>query len=412
MLGMTISGWEKEVRNRQEFRLQMVRSFGFTVMDHGVALTPCPCCAALAAVNSAFPDSDWNSLPHLISIIETYVETRGTTIHCPQCKAGFQVTSKQANAELWLWHSHYLAEVKRDFQVLIHRKDGRTAWVEGMLVDSDGTISPIALPVSEMDFRELCGCYFSVRQAWREFLKQCWPVSKFAANQVSEGYYLIVNPPVDDDSDLSGFKDNCVGLVSGSAQSGDHYEFADLSWADSWNFAENTYHQWLQDYETALEESDLIAGVLASPDHFFSIVKNELSAFDCSLRREQGNSQLAFLGDEEYYVGFDFREYLINAMVKGYSYWGALRYVEPIIDSWERAREVGERLKTLLKSYRCTVYGGRYFQCRPRRGKKIVKEFDLFELEESEDDVEDEEAFLAWIAPQIDLDARSMCFNS
>jgi len=408
------TGWEKEIRTRQEFRSQMVQSFGFTVMDHGVALAVCPECGALSSVNSAFPDCDWNSVPHLLSVIETYLEGQGTTIHCGSCKHGFQLHSgkgDEAEHPYWIWHSHYLSESKRDLQVLIYRKNGRTEWVEGMLVEPDGRIVPTPLPVSEQEFKAMAGCHFSVRQAWREFLKGEWPVSRFAAFQISDGYFLVVNPPVENDKDLSGFKENCVKLVAGSPSAGNHFEFADLSWADSWNFEENTYHQWLTEYEEDLEGSDTVTGVLASPDQFYAIVSAEVESFGCKLRRESAEAQQAFLGDDEYFVSFDFREYLVNAMIKGYSYWGALRYIEPIVDSWERSRETGERLKGLLKHYNCTVYGGRYFQARPKRAKKIAAEFDLLILEEPEDDIEDEQAFLEWLAPQIDLNIETRRFE-
>lgn len=411
---MTQSGssWEQEVRDRQGFRSQMVRNFGFTVMDHGVALARCPSCSTLSAINSAFPDSDWNSLPHLLSILETFLESRSPQIVCANCNDPLNSEKRKVDFEYWLWHSHFLPEVKRDLQLLIHRKNGRTGWVEGMLVDDSGQITPLSLPLSESEFRAKAGCFFSVRQTWMDFLKEHWPASKFAAMEISDGYYLVVNPPVDSDSDLQAFKENCVKLVGQSINASTQYEFADLSWADTWNFEENTYHQWLNDFESDLEDTDVIAGVLASPQHFYNIVENELRPFGCWLRREDENSPVAFLGDGEYYVTFDYREYLINAMIKGYSYWGALRFVEPVLESWEQAREVGERLKESLTSYKCTVYGGHYFQCRAKRGRKIVKEFDLTALTECDDELEDKNAFIDWIAPQISLNPENLKFEA
>jgi len=407
----THAGWEQEIKDRQEFRAQMVRSFAFTVMDHGVALTRCPDCQALAAVNSAFPDSDWNSLPHLLSVLETYLETTGCTVTCPHCDHEFVLNPNDEGSEYWLWHAHFLPEIKHDLQLLVHRKGGRTRWVEGMLIDENDTIAPIALPVSESEFSTRAGCHFSVRQAWREFLQGSWPVSCFGSLRVSDGYFLVLSPPVDSDNDLTEFKEHCIKLVSSAPGPGDHYEFADLSWADSWSFEEDTYHQWLQEFEKDLEESGLIAGVLASPEHFYLIVQNELQRFGCWLRREEKDESVAFLGDDEYYLSFDYREYLVNAMIKGYNYWGALRYIEPMLDSWEQARETGERLKQLLESYECTVYGGHYFQCRGKSGKKVVKEFDLLALEHSEEDMDGDSDFIDWIAPQISLNPATLKFK-
>jgi len=146
---------------------------------------------------------------------------------------------------------------------------------------------------------------------------------------------------VDSDEDLVEFKENCMKLVGNTAPSGSQFEFADLSWADSWNFEENTYHHWLTEFETDLQESDVIAGVLASPNRFYDIVANEIGMFDCQLSKDGDSPPVAFLGDDEYYISFDYREYLINAMIKGYDYWGALRYVEPVLDSWEKAAAWG-----------------------------------------------------------------------
>jgi hypothetical protein len=405
------AGWEQEIRDRQQFRSQMVRGFAFTVMDHGVALTRCPECDALASINSAFPDSDWNSLSHLLSVLETYLESTGCTVECSQCQHEFVLNPANESSEYWLWHAHFLPESKRDLQLLVHRRGGRTRWVEGMLIDENDVIVPMSIPVSEPEFRSRAGCYFSVRQAWREFLQESWPVSSFASLKISDGYYLVLNPPLDSESDLTAFKDSCVKLVSNSTGSGEHYEFADLSWADSWNFEEDTYHQWLPEFEKDLEESGLIAGVLASPEHFYNIVQKELHGFGCWLRREGQNGSIAFLGDDEYYLGFNYREYLVNAMIKGYSYWGALRFIEPMLDSWEQARDTGERLKRLLASYHCTVYGGHYFQCRATSGKRIVREFDLLALEPTDEELENDSEFLKWIAPQISLNPETLKFQ-
>ncbi|GEM_PF-3038803 len=406
----TGTSWEQEVRDRQEFRSQMVQNFGFTVMDHGVALLRCPRCAALTAINSAFPDSDWNSLDHLLNVLESYLESRSDQILCGACRDTLGGPACNGDFEYWLWHAHFLPESKRDLQLLIHRRNGTTDWVEGMLVDEAGQICPITLPASEVEFRPRAGCFFSVRQAWKDFLHDNWPVSRFGSLEISDGYYLIVNPPVDSDADLQEFKENCVRLVGRSSSSSNQYEFADLSWADTWSFEENTYHQWLSEFERDLEDTDVIAGVLASPPRFYEIVQAELRPFGCWLRREGDNTPVAFLGDDEYYVSFDYREFLINAMIKGYSYWGALKFVEPVLESWEQARETGERLKALLSAYSCTVYGGHYFQCRTKRGRKIVKEFDLTRLSECDDDLEENSAFISWIAPQIELDPQTLKF--
>lgn len=405
------AGWEQEIRDRQQFRAEMVRSFAFTVMDHGVALTRCPKCDALSAVNSAFPDSDWDSLPHLLSVLETYLESTACAITCPQCDLEFVLDPADEKAQYWLWHAHFLPEVKQDLQLLVHRQGGQTRWIEGMLIDKNESIVPIPLPLSEPDFYSRAGCYFSVRQAWREFLQASWPVSSFASLTVSDGYYLVINPPVDSDSDRNKFKDCCIKLVSNSAAVGEHYEFADLSWADSWNFEEDTYHQWLPEFESDLEESGLIAGVLASPEQFYEIIGNELERFGCWLKREGDDGSVAFLGDDEYYVGFNYREYLVNAMIKGYSYWGALRFVEPMLDSWEQARDTGQRLKALLGVYECIVYGGHYFQCRSKQRKRIIREFDLLSLEEPDNDLETDSEFLSWIAPQISLNPSTLRFK-
>lgn len=404
--------WEQEVRDRQEFRSQMVRTFGFTVMDHGVALARCPRCSTVSAVNSAFPDSDWNSLPHLLSVIETFLNSSSGAIVCASCKESFNLPEPETGFEYWLWHSHFLPQVKHDLQLLVHRKDGRTAWIEGMLVNGHRDIKPLSLPLSESDFRARAGCYFSVRQVWNDFLHEHWPITEFAALEISDGYYLVANPPVDSDNDLQTFKDNCVRLVGKASTASSQYEFADLSWADSWNFEENTYHQWLADFESDLADSEIIAGVLASPQQFFQIVQEELRPFGCWLRPDGEDSQVAFLGDDDYYVSLDYREYLLNAMIKGYSYWGALRFVEPILELWERGREVGERLKKLLPTYNCTVYGGHFLQFRSKRGKKkIIKEFDLNTLSDSDDELEDDSAFISWIAPQISLNPETLVFE-
>lgn len=404
--------WEQEVKDRQEFRCQMVRGFGFTVMDHGVALTICPKCSCLCAVNSAFPDSDWNSLYHMLSVLETFVETRQCRIKCSSCKTNISLEGKRGNREYWLWHSHFLPEIKQDLQLLIKRQNGSTGWIEGMLIDEGNAITPIALPSSEADFSSHTGCYFSLRQVWKEFLQQHWPIKSFAQLMISPGYFLIANPPVEDDHALQEFKENCVKLLTASPSVGTQFEFADLSWADSWNFEENTYHQWLSDFENDLEESNLIAGVLASPEHYFQIIQAEVEPFGCRLTREDERTHIAVLGDEEYYISFDYREYLVNAMIKGYGYWGALRYVEPILDAWERARDAGQRLREMLKSYKCTVYGGHHFQCRLKRGKKIIAEFDLLSLSEPEDELEDDSEFLEWIAPQIALNPKTLTFET
>lgn len=390
----------------------MVRNFGFTVMDHGVALTRCPNCSTLSAINSAFPDSDWNSLPHLLSVLETFLEARSGQIVCSSCKDSFNPSQSDGGFEYWLWHSHFLPEVKQDLQLLVHRKNGMTGWIEGMLVNEKGEITPLPLPVGESEFRGRAGCFFSVRQAWNDFLHEQWPISQFAALEVSDGYYLVVNPPVDSDSELQSFKENCVKLVAKSTSANNQYEFADLSWADTWNFEENTYHQWLGNFESDLADSEVIAGVLASPQQFYTTVQNELRPFGCWLRREGDNNPVAFLGDDEYYVSFDYREYLINAMIKGYSYWGALRFVEPVLELWEQAREVGERLKKLLTTYKCTVYGGHFIQFRAKRGKKVIKEFDLTTLSDCEDELDEDSAFVEWIAPQISLDPGTLKFET
>jgi len=60
----------------------------------------------------------------------------------------------------------------------------------------------------------------------------------------------------------------------------------------------------------------------------------------------------------------------------------------------------------LLLPYVCTVYGGHYFQCRTKRGRKIVKEFDLAGLSEMNDELEEPDEFMSWIAPQISLNPR------
>ncbi len=390
----------------------MVRNFGFTVMDHGVALTCCPHCSTVSALNSAFPDSDWNSLPHLVSVIEAFVDSRPEEMTCTVCKEPFAREADNNSSDYWLWHSHFLSEVKQDLQLLIHRKYGKTAWIEGMLVSSTGEIKPLTLPLSESEFKVRAGCFFSVKQAWSDFMREHWPISQFAALQISEGYYLVVNPPINADSDLQLFKDNCVQLVGKSTSASNQYEFADLSWADSWHFEENTYHQWLSDYESDLASSEIIAGVLASPQQFYSIMQRELNSFDCWLRRDGENNPTAFLGDDEYYVSFDYREYLINAMIKGYSYWGALRFVEPILELWEQTRAVGERLKKILGHYNCVVFGGHYLQFRNKGGKKIVREVDLAGLAECDDELEEDSAFIAWIAPQIGLNTQTLKFRS
>lgn len=406
-----MTSWEQEVRDRQEFRAQMVKNFGFTVMDHGVALFKCPHCAGLSALNSAFPDSDWNSLPHLLSILETFLEGRKEKIVCSSCKKSFAGKNSGSKLEYYLWHSHFLPEVHSDLQVLLQRKNGATGWVEGMLVDTQGTITPLSLPASEPEFKNKAGCFFSVKQAWNDFLQDNWPVSRFASLEISDGYYLVVNPPIDSDDDLRSFKDNCLKLVGKATSSSNQYEFADLSWADTWNFEENTYHQWLQNFEADLSQSEIIAGVLASPQNYYAIVESELKPFGCWLRRDGENNPQAFLGDEEYYVSFDYREFLINAMIKGYSYWGALRFVEPVLETWEQAREVGERLKKLLTGYKCTVYGGHHIQFRPRRGKRLVHEFDLATLSKTENEMEEDSDFISWIAPQISLNPDTLKFE-
>src|SRR5439155_23820889 len=132
--------------------------------------------------------------------------------------------------------------------------------------------------------------------------------------------------------------------------------------------------------------------VLASPENFNNIVNAEVKRFDCGLRKD-GDDAIAVLGDEEYYLSFDYREYLINAMIKGYGYWGALRYIEPVLDSWERAKYIGDQLKELLQEYNCTVYGGHHFQIRSKHSKKLVKEFDLLSLTEPDEDFENQEDF-------------------
>lgn len=343
------------------------------------------------------------------------MESHQYDVVCSSCEMDLD---RSDDFEYWLWHSHFLAEVHKDLQLLMHRKGGRTSWVEGMLISVEGEatkISPLMVPTSEGDFHLQAGCYFSLRQYWKDFLKQHWPIGKFNASKISDGYYLIVNPPVETDDDLNTFKDNCVNIVANGVEAksevNGHYEFADLSWADSWQFQENTYHQWLSDYEADLESSELIAGVLASPQKFFEILESELSDLSCELRRESKNGTVVFLGDQEYYLSFDYREFLLNAMIKGYNFWGALRFVEPVLDSWEQARTIGERLKETLTNYQCTVYGGRYFQCRTKRGK-IVKEFDLLSLEDMEEELESEGEFLRWIAPQIELDPSSKRFTA
>jgi hypothetical protein len=407
-----MTSWEQEVRDRQEFRSQMVSNFGFTVMDHGVALTLCPKCENLQSINSAFPDSDWNSLPHLLSVLETFLDSRTGQLVCSSCKTSFNPASAKENLEYWLWHSHFLPEVKRDLQLLVHRKNGLTGWVEGMLVEETGEIMPLSIPTAEPEFKDKAGCFFSVRQVWNDFLKEQWPVKRFAALEISDGYYLVVNPAVDSEADLQEFKDNCVKLVGKSTSTTTHYEFADLSWADTWNFEENTYHQWLSDYASDLSGSDVIAGVLASPAQFYITVHNELRPFGCWLRRADEEGSLAFLGDDEYFVSFDYREYLINAMIKGYSYWGALRFIEPVLELWEQTREVGERLKALLLHYKCTISGGHQIQFRAKRGKKIIKEFDLTTLSQSDDELEADAAFISWIAPQLSLNPETLRFET
>ncbi len=401
------SSWEKEVRERQSFRCQMVQSFGFTVMDHGLTMAHCPNCGYLSPVNSAFPDSDWNSLYHLVSVLETFLESQDSNITCAFCD---EAIATDENFECWLWHAHYLPEVKRDLQLLVHRKAGETKWIEGMLVDADCKITPIAVPLPEADFKAESGTYFSLRQVWKDFLQEHWPITKFAGLRVSQGYYLVLNPQVDSDDDLAAFKDNCMKLVTESEPAGSQFEFADLSWADSWNFEENTYHNWLSEYETDLQESNVIAGVLASPDEFYNIIARELEIFECQVKKDDEDAPVAFLGDDEYYLSFDFREFLINAMIKGYDYWGALRYIEPVLDSWEKARAIGERLKSLLP-YGCTISGGHFFQCRNAKSKKIVKEFDLMGLEETNDELEDKDEFVAWIAPQISINPLTLKFE-
>jgi len=390
----------------------MVSSFGFTVIDHGVALTRCPGCTNLLSVNAAFPDSDWSSLAHLLSVLESYLESQNCQIACGTCKDEVVLGVAGADLEYWLWHAHYLPESRRDLQVLLHRRSGHTLWVEGMLLNDLGEITPLALPMPESDFRCQAGCYFSVRQAWREFMAQNWPISQFAGLEISEGYFLVLNPAINSDADLQTFKEDCVRLVGKSSSSNTQFEFADLSWADTWKFEENTYHQWLGDFEAELKGSELIAGVLASPRQFYKIIETELKPFGCWLRCDGDSPPVAFLGDDEYYLSFDYREFLINAMIKGYSYWGALRFVEPILDSWEQARDVGERLKQLLTSYKCTVYGGHHFQCRAKRGKKIIQEFDLMSLAEADNELEESSEFLSWIAPQISLNPDTLKFEA
>jgi hypothetical protein len=408
-----VSSWENEVRERQEFRSGMVQAFAFTVMDHGLAMARCPNCKSLSAVNCAFPNSDWNSLYHLVSVLETFIESKQYEIVCAECEDEIVGEGGMKAHEYWLWHSHYLAEVNKDIQLLLYRRDGMTIWIEGMLVEPDGAITPTTLPCSEVEFLSKAGCHFSVRQAWKEFLQNHWPVSKFAGTAISQGYFLVVSPPVDADSDLVDFKDSCVKLVADAQPNSGHYEFADLSWADEFNFEESTYHGWLNDYETDLQESNVIAGVLASPDQFYNIVNSQLERFGCGLRREDEEQSVAFLGDDEYYLSFNYREYLINAMIKGYGYWGALRYIEPILDSWEKAKYIGEQLKELLQSYSCTVFGGHYFQARNKKGKKeIIKELDLTGLEQPDEDFRTQEDFAQWIAPQISLNLRTCKFDS
>src|SRR5216117_1290221 len=97
------SSWEKEVRERQSFRSEMVQSFGFTVMDHGLAMARCPSCEYLSPVNSAFSDS--NSLYHLVSVLETFLETRDHEITCAFCDEQIPTTN---GFEYWLWHAHFL----------------------------------------------------------------------------------------------------------------------------------------------------------------------------------------------------------------------------------------------------------------------------------------------------------------
>ncbi|MBI4534131.1 MAG: hypothetical protein HY711_09295 [Candidatus Melainabacteria bacterium] len=402
-------GWEQEVRVRQEFRCRMVQSFGFTVMDYGLALAICPVCKTLCSVNSAFSASDWDSLNHLVSVLETYLESPPCLVDCQQCHKDFTLTEDAG--EYWLWHAHFLPESKRDLQVLMHRKKGATGWVEGMLVETNGAITPLPLPIGETEFKTRSGCHFSVRQAWRELLHNNWPLCQFTASEISLGYYLVVNPPVDSDNDLAVFKDNCLKLVGQSLAAGTEYEFADLSWADSWNFEESTYHEWLNEFEGDVEESDIIAGVLASPDQFYNIVQQEIEPFGCWLRQVEQNSQVAMLGDNEYYLSFDFRQHLLNAMIKGLSYWSALQFVEPILESWQQTRSTGERLRQLLTSYSSTVYGGRYLQLRLKRGKKLVKELDLTVLTNSEDEDETDSQFLERICKQIALNPQTLKFK-
>lgn len=389
----------------------MVRTFGFTVMDHGVALARCPQCSALSSVNAAFPESDWNSLYHMVSVLETFIETREYQVICQACKHDIVVTGGHNDSEYLLWHAHYLPESRQDLQLLIKRKNGCTDWIEGMLVDERAAITPIPLPSSEAEFSARAGCYFSLRQIWKEFLQQEWPVKRFAGMEISRGYFILLNQAVDADEDLRQFKENCVDLVASSPQAGTQFEFADLSWADSWNFKENTYHQWLSDFASDVEQSNIIAGVLACPQQFFNIIQDELRTFDCFLRRSDEKSTVAVLGDDNYYVSFDYRECLVNAMIKGYTYWGALRFVEPMLDSWEDLRDTGERLKRLLPGYECTVYGGHYFQCRSKSTKRIVKEFDMLGLAESDGDVTNDEEFLEWISPQISLNRQTLKFS-
>jgi hypothetical protein len=407
-----VSSWEKEVRERQEFRAGMVQAFGFTVMDHGLAMARCPSCQSLSAVNCAFPNSDWNSLYHLVSVLETFVESRQYEIICANCEDEIVSETAMKADEYWIWHSHYLPEAEKDLQLLLYRRNGKTAWIEGMFIETDDSIVPTTIPCSESEFRSNAGCHFSTRQAWKEFLKEHWPVDRFAGISTSDGYFLVVSPPIDGDGDLTEFKEQCVKLVGDFQPNSGHYEFADLSWADEFNFEESTYHSWLNDYESDLSESNVIAGVLASPDYFYSIISSELKRFECTLRRDDKENSIAFLGDDEYYLSFNYREYLINAMIKGYGYWGALRYVEPVLDSWEKARYIGEQLKELLQSYSCTVYGGHYFQARSKRGRKtIVKELDLMSLEEPDEDFRTQQDFAQWIAPQISLNLLTCTFD-
>src|SRR5258706_7623416 len=107
------TSWEQEVRNHQEFRSQMVSNFGFAVMDQGLAITRCQNCEKLTSINSAFPDSDWNSLFHLMSVLESFVESEQLQLNCANCNKEIGISgNKGTTSEYWLWHAHFLGEMK------------------------------------------------------------------------------------------------------------------------------------------------------------------------------------------------------------------------------------------------------------------------------------------------------------